>query len=113
MSLIDVRILRHVDIDWDRSCIKTNEEDGEIIHRIQGGENIEVDVDPDTFEVLTQRIPRVKCGGIFVNASLLEGHSLFKVNKFPVLNLCTDAVRDFIIAKGYTNIDFFEIGELF
>ncbi len=59
------------------------------------------------------RMPRTKGGGIFVQASLLEGHSFFKVNQFPVRNVCTNAVRDFVLERRYTNIDFFEVGELF
>ena len=104
LKIIEARILHYVDIDWDKSCIKTTEE---------GGENIEIDVDSETFTVTTQRIPRVEGGGIYVKASLLQGHSFFKVNQFPIMNLCTDAVRDFILEKRYTNIDFLEVGELF
>ncbi len=59
------------------------------------------------------KTPRAKGGGIFVQESLLEGHSFFKVSHSSVWSLCTDAVRDFILEKQYTNIDFLEVGELF
>ncbi len=113
LHLVDVWFAHRVDWDWDKSCIRTTEEDDRVIHEVIGGENTEVDVDPETFDVRTRRIPRVEGGGIFVKANLLQGHSFFKVNHDPVWNLCTDAARDFILEKEYTNIDFFHVGELF
>jgi len=80
---------------------------------VAGGERTEVIANPGTIGFTTRRIPRIRGGGIFVKASVLQGHSFFKVNQFPVWNLCTDAVRDFILEKQYTSIDFFEVGELF
>jgi len=109
---VDVRLLHQVDWDWDKSCIRTTEEEGQIIHEVLGGERLKVEVDPETFEVRSQRLLRVEGGGIFVKASLLEGHSFFKVSQSK-WNLCTDAVRHFILEKGYTNVDFCEVGELF
>jgi hypothetical protein len=113
LQLVDVRFVHHVDVDWDKSCIKTIQQDGETLYEVYGGERTEVIMDLDVGRFATRRVARFKGGGIFVKARLLDGHSFFKVNQFPVWNLCTDAARDFILDRGYTNIDFFEVGELF
>jgi hypothetical protein len=113
LHLVDVRIVHDVDIDWERSCIKRIHQDGKVLLEVEGGERTEVIIEPEIPAFATRRIARAKGGGIFVKASLLQEHWFFKVNQFPVWNLCADSVRDFMLEKRYTNIDFFEVGELF
>lgn len=113
LHLVEVQIRHFVDLDRDRSCIKRINENGETRNVIEGAEGIEWRDNPDDVLPIRTRVPRRPGGGIFVKASLLEGHSFFKVYDYPGMNLCTDSVRDFILDKGYTNIDFFELGELF
>lgn len=112
LRLVDLQIVHRVDIDWNRSCIRRIVEDGKVLLEVVGGELPRTSVNPET-GFMTRRTPRAKGGGIFVKESLLDGYSFFKVNQFPIWSLCTNAARDFILEKQYTNIDFFEVGELF
>jgi hypothetical protein len=66
---------------------------GEISHEVLGGERSETEVNPETFEVTSRRIPRAKGGGLFVGANLVQKHAFFRANQCPIWNLCADAVR--------------------
>ncbi len=61
--------------------------------------------------LVRELVPRAPNGGLFVREDSLLGSDLFRVREFPGWTLCTDASRDHVERKGYTNVAFLEMGE--
>ena len=55
--------------------------------------------------------PRVAGQGLFFENRLLTGAVIFRP-KYSGLLLCSDGAREFIQSRGYSNIEFLEVGEL-
>ncbi len=114
VDLVDVCILTSVDADPSRSTReRITRQDGSPSDEFTGIEHVEYYSVPGALLPKQRRVPRMQNAGVFVRASSLNGQSLFKVNQCPAWNFCTDRVHDFILDRGYTNVDFFEMGELF
>ena len=54
---------------------------------------------------------RLVGNGLFVAHDELKGCDVFRPRSTG-LTLCTDAVRDFIVAERYSNVEFFEYGDV-
>lgn len=81
-------------------------------YQILGGERGETKWDRTIMRSEYTRVPRVPGQGLFVREKDLAGADLFKVIERDDHTLCTDRAKDFITEQGFTNVEFFEIGEL-
>jgi hypothetical protein len=59
----------------------------------------------------TIKIPRKRGKGLFVEESQLDGCDFFRA-KYTGLTLCTDKAKNFIVERGYGNVDFLEYGDI-
>ena len=50
--------------------------------------------------------------GMFVPEQELAGNDFVRLRQWPGAHLCTDKVRDFVIAHSFTNIIFLEVGNV-
>lgn len=57
------------------------------------------------------RVRRLPNAGIYVRQEELDAVDIFRVAQAPAWVLCTDAVRELIHERRFTNVDFLEIGE--
>ena len=57
-------------------------------------------------------IPRSRGEGLFVRRAELGDADIFRIREFPGPIYCTDRVKDFIEASGFTNVDFLEVGDV-
>ena len=113
-DLVDVQIQTHVNADLDKSTYRiVDREDGGTDYEFEGIEYTEWYNVPRVLLPECRRRPRLPDHGIFVRSRALKGQSFLKVNQCPAWNLCTDRVRDFILAEGFSNVDFMEAGEVF
>ncbi|UCH36025.1 MAG: hypothetical protein JSV65_06640, partial [Armatimonadota bacterium] len=99
----------------DRSTLEirgTDPDTGGALYRVIGDEHIEGDVDRKTRRYIRTRVPREPGKGLHVPKQELKGADMFQVVQMP-WDACTDAVRDFILASEFTNVDFLEMGETF
>lgn len=114
VDLVDIWILTHVAVDLEKSTRQlVVHEDGGTEYEFGGIEHVDWYTVPGALVPECRRVPRLPGAGIFVKSDALKGQSFFKVNQCPAWNFCTDRVRDFILERQYTNVDFFEMGELF
>ncbi len=58
------------------------------------------------------RVPREPGQGVFTDETNLKGADIFRVHEFPAWTLCTDRVKDLIVKENFTNVTFFEMGEI-
>jgi len=65
-----------------------------------------------TYTVTSIRHPRAPGKGLFIRADALNSRDIFQAIEFPGWILCTDSVKTFIEAQGFTNVDFVAMGEL-
>ncbi|HEU4508094.1 MAG TPA: hypothetical protein VFR78_07655 [Pyrinomonadaceae bacterium] len=63
-------------------------------------------------DLVTTRVPRTNGQGLFVNNAHLNGKDVFRVAEFPAWIMCIDPVKEFIQNRQFTNITFFEMGEV-
>jgi hypothetical protein len=113
LDLVGIQIMTHVNADPDRSTRQLIvREDGQTEYEFEGIEHVEWNRVRGDLLPERKRVPRMPGTGIFVKSCALAGQSLFKVRQCPAWNFCTDRVRDFILGKRFTNVDFYEMGEL-
>jgi len=118
--LFDLWITSWVQMDEDRSTariIRNCSTCGLKTYEVSGVEHVEYNkvewkAEPSEFELLKWRIGRVSGQGIYVRRSDLKGADIFRVHEFPAWIFCTNDVKEFIEIEGYTNVTFFEMGEL-
>ena len=58
-----------------------------------------------------RRIPREPEQGLFFAPDALAGHDFFRV-EHTGLDLCTDRFKEHVEARGYTNVEFLEVGNV-
>lgn len=68
---------------------------------------------PKTKEIVYKKIPRISGMGIYINKNFLGGLDIFKLKGNFKWIFCTGKVREFILEKKYTNVEFLEMGETF
>jgi hypothetical protein len=68
--------------------------------------------DPHQLRLRPSHRKRVAGKGIFIARSAVPDRSLFRAEPFPSFVLCTDEVREFVLARQLANIDFLEMGNL-
>lgn len=80
---------------------------------LEGVEWVDILWDSQALEGRRQRIPREPGKGVYVAEQALQGVGIFRVRQWSGHVFCTDPVRDSILEKRYTNVDFLEMGETF
>jgi hypothetical protein len=112
--LAELWITKWVQMDLGRTTYEVETlSDGTVRKGLVGIQRKETDWNRETFEYTERCIPREPGKGLFVRARELEGFQLFKVSDFAGISLyCTDEFKDLIESKGYTNVAFWEIGEV-
>ena len=68
--------------------------------------------DSDTGELVPDHHPRVPGKGVFVSASAVGDHPIFRLTESAGTILCTDEVKSFVLREGFTNVDFGEYGDV-
>jgi len=58
-----------------------------------------------------RHVPRKPGKGLFVSAAQVGDNDFFTVRDTG-LKLCTTTVREFVEAQGYTNVEFYEVGNI-
>ena len=56
-------------------------------------------------------VPRTPEAGLFVSEAELAGADVFALREAPAWRLCTDRVKAFVEAGGFTNVCFLEVGD--
>jgi hypothetical protein len=79
---------------------------------VYGVEHGDTSWDQEKMELVEQRVPREPALGLRIQASELGDADVFRVHEFRARILCTDRVRDHILERGYSNVDFFEMGDV-
>ena len=80
------------------------------IYQLEGEERIEWSgVFPDHRRERLSREPRK---GLYIAREELKGLQVFEVHPFGGI-FRTDRVKQFVEDQGYTNVDFYEMGEVF
>jgi hypothetical protein len=69
-----------------------------------------------TFDREKRQLVRTRAGldgksGIYVPRAKFGGADIFRVTQFPGWVFCWDGVRNFIRERGFTNVEFLEMGE--
>jgi hypothetical protein len=91
---------------------RTNPETGKVVRALVGIESHSVDYDLDKQELVITPIPRQAGKGLFIRRGSLGSVGIFRCVEFVAPILCTEPVRDYIVAREYTNIAFNEMGEI-
>lgn len=69
--------------------------------------------DQDLKQLVRSKTSRLPDAGIYVQSTVLGDASIFRVEEFPGWVFCTDRVRDVIEKRGFSNVSFLEMGEIF
>lgn len=81
--------------------------------KLHGIERRDSHFDQKRKELVPTKTDRLPGAGVFIRQVELGGADIFGVRELPAWTFCTDAVRDFIDKKGFTNISFLEMGETY
>lgn len=111
-DLSELWTTRWVDLDWDSSATVVNRtcSCGFVSWDPVGHERLDL-FDSDDLEV--RRVERDPQAGLKVRASDLAGDDIFRIEGFHGNWLMvTEPVKDFIQARGWRNVDFFEMGDV-
>ena len=110
-GLFDVWVTRSVALDIERSSVVSNlEDDGRVSYTAVGVESYKSRYNKETGELDRFHFPRVAGKGFFVRKDNLDGFGIFHINEFVYWKFCTDATKDFIENRGYSNVGFLEYG---
>lgn len=77
---------------------------------VDGVERWDSTFDPEKRKVVRTRIGRDPQSGLCVPRVELGGADVFRIAQFPGWVFCTDAVRDLVRERHFTNVDFLEMG---
>jgi hypothetical protein len=80
--------------------------------RVQGVEHWASRFDREHGELVRRKVPREGDAGILVREADLDGADIFRVRQTPGWVFCTDRVRDLVLKRRFTNVDFLEMGTL-
>jgi hypothetical protein len=83
------------------------------LYLVDGDEHMDNYIDGPKGVYIRTRVPREPGKGLYVAEQEVKDVDIFRLVQRPGCDSCTDAVRDFILANEFTNVDFFEIGETF
>ena len=113
-ALSEMWVTAWVDIDRERSTASLQSSCGHCgteLWNLSGAEHWESHYDLARGGLSREKVPRTEHGGIVINAGELGQADVFRVRQFPAWVLCTSTVREFILDRGYSNVDFLEMGE--
>ncbi|MCH8806240.1 MAG: hypothetical protein IH986_09155 [Planctomycetes bacterium] len=114
-ELHELWVTRDVPMDGERTTahlVKRCASCGCERYELDGAENIEGHWDRERRTYLRMRKPREQGKGVFLRKRDLGDADIFYLREFCGWVFCTDRVKRFIEERGYTNIDFFEMGEV-
>ena len=100
--------------DLDRSTIRLQrscDTCGTEFWEVHGAEHRDSAFDPERRKLVRSKVGRDQQSGIYVRRDELDGADIFRVAQFPAWVFCSDAVRDFIRERRFTNVEFLEMGE--
>ena len=80
---------------------------------LSGAERWDSRLDSERRNSVRTKTTRLPNAGLFVRSADLSGDSLFRVFEFPGWVLCTDPVREFVTQRGFSNVEFLEMGETY
>lgn len=114
-DLCEMRVTRWVNLDLQKSTVKRPRLCGTCGRRLyepRGVEHFRMEWDPSAREASWERSPRREGMGLYVNASQLDGDSVFRVQEWPSMVFVTDRAKHVIEEAGLTDVTFLEYGEL-
>lgn len=79
---------------------------------VTGVEKINSRWDPKEEKLVRTHESRKQGQGIFIQSRFLGKLDIFRIQEVPAWIFCTDAVRDLIKHYNFTNVSFFEMGEI-
>lgn len=103
-----VPFLPHTTLDIHLRC----EDCGRELPNISGFEYKAHKWNPKLMDLVPDLQPRIPGQGLFVAATEIGDTPIFRVEEFTEMILCTDEVKTFIQEKGFTNVDFWEYGDV-
>lgn len=103
--LFDLWVTQWVDMDRDRSTFRIDDQSRV---RILDVETTESDWDPVRKIRTLTRVPRIEARGLFVKSAA----GIFRVREAPAWILCSDDVKRTIEDHGFTNVSFWEMGDI-
>lgn len=114
-ALYEICVIRKANLDMARSTVhleKACSLCGNKILNVSGIERISMKWDQERGELIKRRIPRIQGEGLYILESSLSGDEIFIIPELKYWTLCTDRVKKYIEDKKFSNIHFFEMGEL-
>lgn len=115
MHLFELLVTSWVHIDMQKSTVKYINKCNtcaQEFYEVTGIEHSKRSWNSYLGEMFEMRVPREPGQGVFIDETNLNGADIFRVHEFPAWPLCTDRVKDFIVKEKFTNIIFFEMGEI-
>ncbi len=115
MPLYELWVTSWVHIDMQKSSVifeKRCSSCAQEFYMVTGIESSERSWNSYLGKMFEMRVPREPGQGIFIDETNLKGADIFRVHEFPAWTLCTDRVKDFIVKENFTNVTFFEMGEI-
>jgi hypothetical protein len=100
--------------DTDQSTIRLGRRCGTCdteFWEVDGVEHWNSVFDAGKRQLVRKKVGRVPRAGVYLRCEDLAGADVFRVDQFPAWVFCTDAVRDLVRERSFTNVDFLEIGE--
>ena len=94
-------------VEFERRCGTCGRE----FWDLYGVERWDSDWDAERMELVDSHSDRLPSAGVFVPEAELEGADIFRVHEFSGWMFCTDAVREFVLSRGFTNVSFLEMGD--
>ena len=80
-------------------------------YELEGVEHVGIEWDPVRLEGHSVRYPREVGKGLVIAESDLHGAHFFRVYEAPFV-CCTQVAKEFIEQERFSNIDFYEVGDL-
>lgn len=105
-----------VGVDRQRSSIKQKlncKVCGSTIYSVEGVEEKKSRWNRTTMKLEPVEHPREPGKGLYIQQKKLLEREIFRTQEFPSWILCTDSVRELMVARRFSNISFLEYGETF
>jgi hypothetical protein len=113
--LFEISVDFLVSLDRDRSTARLEQTCGTCSiyqWKLSGVSRQEVVWDKAALKGKRVLVPREPGRGIYVREADLGGFGIFGIREFRGASMmCTDRVREYILAQSYTNVEFLEMGE--
>jgi hypothetical protein len=105
-----------VRVDHQRSSIKQKlhcKTCGSTSYSVEGIETTKSRWNRMTMKLEPVKYPREPGKGLYIRQTELLERDIFRTQEFPSWILCTDNVKEFVVAQRFSNVSFLEYGETF